>query len=166
MKQKFIVFVMLAFAIVQGLASETVLLYGDVNRDGLVSITDASEVIDAIIGGNYNMDADVDGDGKVSVTDLSELIDIILEISSFKLCTFLVITKNDGTTGEYLIDDDTKVSIIQPNLTIQTDGQALTYPLAQLKQLCYVERKVALSKSSVTEFLIEPESQTINTQQP
>lgn len=157
---------MLAFAIAQGLASENVLLYGDVNGDGAVSVTDVSEVIDALLDGNGNMDADVDGDGSVSVIDLSELIDIILEVSHYRRCTFLLVTKNDGITREYLIDEDTKVSIEQPNLVIQTDGQVLSYPLEQLKRLRYVERRVALSKSQMPGQEIETDSQTLNTLQP
>lgn len=55
---------------------------GDVNNDGTVSITDVTVLIDSILNGNYESintaNADVDGDGEIRITDVTSLIDLLL----------------------------------------------------------------------------------------
>lgn len=65
--------------------SENEVLIGDVNKDGMVTITDVTALVDIILGvvANpetvYDMEAaDVNNDGSWSVTDVTSLVDIIL----------------------------------------------------------------------------------------
>lgn len=55
---------------------------GDADGDGVLSVTDATSIIDYIISGNtdsfYSINADIDGDGVVSVSDVTAIIDILL----------------------------------------------------------------------------------------
>ena len=57
---------------------------GDVNRDGLVNLADAVELIDYLLGKHQNEEAfdkiaaDINGDGTINVADVVELIDVIL----------------------------------------------------------------------------------------
>ncbi len=51
---------------------------GDVNGDGEVNISDVSDIIDAILGGNMAPGADVNGDDEVNISDINAVIDYIL----------------------------------------------------------------------------------------
>ena len=55
---------------------------GDVDGDGVLSINDATALVDYILSGNndsfFSINADTDGDGVVGVSDLTNLIDLIL----------------------------------------------------------------------------------------
>ena len=51
--------------------------------------------------------------------------------------TTIIIKTLDGGKAEYLIDKDTKVSLEQPNLVIETDGMVLTYELESMQQVSY-----------------------------
>lgn len=51
---------------------------GDVNGDGVVDITDANFIINAILGKPYTGNPDVTGDGAIDVTDANLVINIIL----------------------------------------------------------------------------------------
>lgn len=54
-------------------------VYGDVNGDGEVNITDVNTVINAIINtSNYLTTYDVNGDGEVNIGDVNQILDIIL----------------------------------------------------------------------------------------
>lgn len=77
----------------QGLPSNPVLLsasfslIGDINRDGVVTISDVTALVDIIFGGDsiepYLFDheaADLNGDNAITVTDVTSLVDIILGI--------------------------------------------------------------------------------------
>ena len=59
-----------------------VLIPGDVNGDGIVSITDITDLIDYLLSGNdegINTDnADVDEDGDITIADVTTLIDYLL----------------------------------------------------------------------------------------
>ena len=55
-----------------------VLLTGDVNGDGEVTISDVNAVIDAILMGEDTPAADVNYDGEVTISDVNTVIDIIL----------------------------------------------------------------------------------------
>lgn len=55
-------------------------LLGDVDGDGVVSISDVTTLIDMLLNGDTagHPEADVDGDGKVSISDVTDLIDLLL----------------------------------------------------------------------------------------
>ena len=54
-------------------------LFGDVNCDGLVNISDVTALIDLLLGGGTSLpNADVSGDGRVDITDVTALIDMLL----------------------------------------------------------------------------------------
>lgn len=52
----------------------------------------------------------------------------------------IIVTTLDGTTLEYLIDENTKVRIEKPNLVIETEGVTLHHELEQMGQLRYGKR--------------------------
>jgi len=55
-------------------------IYGDVNGDGEVSISDVNSVIDFILNPQGEIGgADVDGDGEVNINDVNIVIDVILK---------------------------------------------------------------------------------------
>lgn len=58
------------------------LLRGDVNRDGIVSITDINSIISVILSGDLGdiplRLADLNDDGSVTIADINSIIDIIL----------------------------------------------------------------------------------------
>ena len=56
-----------------------VIVPGDVNRDGEVSIADVNTAIDYILKNEPNSDGDVNGDGEVTVADVNAIINIILK---------------------------------------------------------------------------------------
>ena len=65
----------------QGLTSLDGFLYGDVNADGQVNVTDAVTIVNQILGiANYGDDSlfDVNQDGVLSVIDIVALVNVIL----------------------------------------------------------------------------------------
>ena len=50
---------------------------GDVNGDGEINITDISALIDAMLSGEYSVEADVNGDGEITINDINTVIDSI-----------------------------------------------------------------------------------------
>lgn len=54
-------------------------LYGDVNGDGTVDVTDVNAVINAIMSSNNDHAFDVNGDGVVDITDANSVLNIILK---------------------------------------------------------------------------------------
>ena len=54
-------------------------VYGDVNVDGEVNISDINAVIAVILAGAVAPAADVNGDGEVNISDINALIDLILQ---------------------------------------------------------------------------------------
>ena len=54
----------------------------------------------------------------------------------------IVVATLDGTTMEYLIDQDTKVKVEKPNLIIETEGVVLYYDLDMMLQVRYGKRFV------------------------
>ena len=54
------------------------LMYGDVNGDNVVNISDVNHIINIILAGGYDSNADVNSDGQVNITDLNVIIDLIL----------------------------------------------------------------------------------------
>lgn len=51
---------------------------GDVNRDGLVDISDVLETVETAVNGEYKEEADVTSDGEVNITDAATIVDGIL----------------------------------------------------------------------------------------
>lgn len=71
-----------AYADLQGTVNEKAVLYGDVNMDGTVSISDVTTLIDYLLGSQVNPfdadAADVNHDSTISIADVTELIDKLL----------------------------------------------------------------------------------------
>ena len=59
-------------------------LPGDVDGNGIVSISDVTTLIDYLLSGNSDLidtkGADVDGDGYISISDVTALIDKLLSM--------------------------------------------------------------------------------------
>ncbi len=53
-------------------------MYGDVNSDGVVNISDVNHIINIILDGGYDSNSDVNSDGQVNITDLNVIIELIL----------------------------------------------------------------------------------------
>ena len=53
-------------------------LVGDVDQDGVITIADATELIDIIFNKKQSAAADVDHDGNITIADVTTLIDMIL----------------------------------------------------------------------------------------
>lgn len=124
-------------------------LYGDVNGDNEVNIADINVVIDLILDGTgYTPAADVNSDGEINIADINVIIDIILGGSPKTLCSTLLVTTRDGRTTEHIIDQNTRLSIEQPNLVIETGGTRLTYDLEQTARLRYGHRYVSAAPSA------------------
>ena len=66
------------YKIGSNVGSEEPTVPGDVNGDGEVNISDVSDIIDAILSGNYSPMSDVNGDGEINITDINAVIDAIL----------------------------------------------------------------------------------------
>ena len=55
---------------------------GDVDDDGIIGVTDITQLIDSLMGaGQSTPRANVDGDGSVSIIDVTILIDMILGVN-------------------------------------------------------------------------------------
>ena len=57
------------------------ILMGDVNRDGQLSITDVTALVDYLLDDTTDIDtaaADLNGDGAITITDVTSLIDLLL----------------------------------------------------------------------------------------
>jgi hypothetical protein len=157
---------------VTGVASEPdepTVLPGDVNGDGLVTVADATELIDYILGnpsdGFNQTNADVDGDGEITIGDLSDLIDTILGVPDVQLYTYLIVTLSNGATQEYIIDEYSKVKIAKPFLIIEVNGVRMYFELEQTSNIRYEERMVSTKKAMMQRFYL-PSFGTILTQDP
>ena len=53
-------------------------LYGDVNGDNAVTISDVNCIISDILDGGFNANSDVNDDGQVNISDLNAIINVIL----------------------------------------------------------------------------------------
>ncbi len=167
MRRKLLVLLALALAIVQGLAAESAMLKGDIDNNGLLNITDVSEIIDVLLEGRYDIYADINDDGRVSIVDVSELINRIFNGPDLRLCTYMLVTTTSGNTDEYLLDEDIKVKMVNSVLLLEANGQVTAYPLSELEQLRYEERVVCFDCNPEDDYFIEAEnSQTINSLEP
>ena len=123
--------------------------YGDVNGDNEVNIADINSVIGIILDGNgFTPAADVNGDGEINIADINVIIDLILGGEPKTLCSTLLVTTRDGRTVEHIIDQNTRMSIEQPNLVIETGGTRLTYDLENTARLRYGHRYVSAAPSA------------------
>jgi hypothetical protein len=72
---------------------------GDVNGDGMISVTDVTYLVDFILGndnGHFIIDnADVSWDGTISVTDVTALVDMVLNGGDNSIN--IVVNTGDGT---------------------------------------------------------------------
>ncbi len=59
-----------------GLNAQT--LYGDVNGDNAVNISDVNSIINDILDGGFSANSDVNDDGVVNITDINAIINVIL----------------------------------------------------------------------------------------
>ena len=62
----------------------------------------------------------------------------------------IIVTTLDGTTMEYFINKDTKVTIEKPNLVIETENVVLTYELESMKNVRYGKKFVTTGIHSAT----------------
>ena len=52
-------------------------ILGDVDGDGRITIADVTDLIDLLMGGDYNANGDMDGDGQNTIGDAADLIDLL-----------------------------------------------------------------------------------------
>jgi len=62
----------------------------------------------------------------------------------------IIVKTLDGTTMEYLMDRQTKVTIVKPYLVIETEGTVVKYELESMAQLRYGKRFVPTGIKSAT----------------
>ena len=127
------------------------LLPGDANDDDIVDVKDLTEIISYILDNNTHINtiqADITFDGKIDISDATSIIEYLLNPSS-TLHSTILITTTDNITVEYLIDENTKLKIVRPNLLIESEGQLMIYQLNDLKQLRYGQRMVSKSFTSL-----------------
>ena len=53
-------------------------MLGDVNGDGLISVLDVVQVVNMVLGSEYDANADVNGDGSTDVLDVIIIVNMIL----------------------------------------------------------------------------------------
>ena len=60
-------------------------LYGDLDKSGVVTITDAKLALKDIVNDVYDVDADVNKDGRVSILDARQILRVIVKLDTFKV---------------------------------------------------------------------------------
>ena len=70
--------ILIAFVVLMAAFPSSAAIYGDVNNDGEVNISDINAVIDVILGGRDDPSRDVNGDGEVNISDVSAIVDLLL----------------------------------------------------------------------------------------
>ena len=76
----------------------TAILYGDVNMDDKVDITDIVSLIDHVLNnGEATFSTDMNGDGSVTITDIVTLIDVLLNSGA---------ANNNGTIDPNVFEDE------------------------------------------------------------
>lgn len=117
-------------------------LYGDVNGDNAVTISDVNCIISDILDGGFNANSDVNDDGQVNISDLNAIINAILDQPIVQLYSTIIVVTTEGTTVEYLIDKRSKIQISDPFLLINTNGMMQVFMLENMAQLRYGQRVV------------------------
>jgi hypothetical protein len=51
---------------------------GDVNQDGLISLTDVDPFVNLLIAGDFQCEADINEDGAVTLTDVDGFVAILI----------------------------------------------------------------------------------------
>ena len=59
--------------------------YGDLDKSGVVTITDAKLALKDIVNDVYDVDADVNKDGRVSILDARQILRVIVKLDTFKV---------------------------------------------------------------------------------
>jgi len=67
---------------------------------------------------------------------------ILVSGIAHQVISTILITTADGTTMEYLIDENSEISFEQSNLVVKTSDAVLTYDLSQMEQLRYGTRAI------------------------
>ena len=94
-----------AYADLVGIVSPKPVISGDVNKDGQVSISDVTTLIDYLLGSEVNpfdeVAADVNQSGEISIADVTALIDILLSSPSKAPMKWIAVPE----TGGIMIDN-------------------------------------------------------------
>lgn len=61
-----------------GVLVESLIILGDINRDGMVDFSDIPPFIDVLVSGDLQEEADTDRDGSVTFSDIPPFIDILV----------------------------------------------------------------------------------------
>ena len=122
-------------------------LFGDLNGDGSVNISDINIIIYAILDDDQNMDYDLNGDGSVNISDVALLIDCILTDHTPTTRTPVATLELIGNelwchiTGEgdiYIDDENYGPAPVDYLVATQTDeyqaGSFIVYAIAQGKE--------------------------------
>jgi hypothetical protein len=153
-------------------------LKGDADGDGLVTVADVTAIIDYLLSGDptdINLAAaDVDKDGKVTIADASTLIDLILGVPDTRLCTFIIVSNTNGVNYEYMIDENTKVNIVDGKLRIRgslrnngtRNPHTISFSLENLSQLRYVERTVTFDNKLAGVCISEEDCEILKSLKP
>ena len=56
----------------------------------------------------------------------------------------IIVSTTDGTTMEYLIDENTKVRVVKPDLVIETEGVTINYELEKMAQIRYGKKSLGI----------------------
>ena len=56
----------------------------------------------------------------------------------------IIISTTDGTTMEYIIDENTKVRVVKPDLVIETEGVTINYELEKMAQIRYGKKSLGI----------------------
>lgn len=56
----------------------------------------------------------------------------------------IIISTTDGTNMEYIIDENTKVRVVKPDLIIETEGVTINYELEKMAQIRYGKRSLGI----------------------
>jgi len=119
-------------------------LKGDVNGDGIIDISDATTLIDILLGSFANYDTmqrcDVDYDGSVSIKDVTELIDYLLGGE-------LPVHIKEGY--DYVWDDDTMPEI-HLKVSLEEWNKLLQYYDENMYTRQYVMAKISFIKGNDT----------------
>lgn len=123
-------------------------VYGDLNGDGAVNISDINLLINNILDDGENLDYDLNGDGSVNISDVALLIDCILSDHTPTTRTPSVTLERKGSelwcniTGEgniYIDDENYGPAPVDHLVATQTDkaqtGSFIVYAIARGKEM-------------------------------
>lgn len=73
----------------------------------------------------------------------------------------VIVATNDGSTMEYLIDENTKVTVEKPYLVIETEGIVANYELEKMGQLYYGKKLVDAIDETTAKSTVSFENETL-----